>query len=569
MILRKKLASLLISAFLVSAAGAVTPGVKYDKIGIYDLKAIHGIDLAPEVISKKVEDGIVIEKVRFSSVNYPGKADNPGKPVRVFAILSYKEGAQKLPGLVIIERFKANPWKTTAQNNYFVISVAPPNGNQDPKLDQSVGGPKYMQPFSLDDQYVDNYNNSYIYHHTVALLRGLDYLETRPEVDLNKTVVTGYSWPGLMVTHLHALDDRPAGYVCIHGVGYHADENGNSGGSPALFSRKMYDMYGAGTYAPYGTKPIYVGVALDDYFSKLDEIQEFYNGLKSEKHFAYVPDRHHRTTSRVEYTDVPTWQQYWQGLATTKPTTIGEGTLKIDGGKAIYTAKIDGDAPLTYAEALVSYGKPGGWMGRTWHAFPLKKGANGEVTAEIPVYDPTMPMYVVGQIGTEADHAQGNGVQFFDASKLAGATPAAFPNLLFDPAAKSDLYLRTGTPTFSTVDGKSAVTLAVGGDDNGTIAFQNMQPTMWKGAKELHLWVHGDGKSSPMAAYFTYDNNYYVDKDIKSFTKIDLVPAGTAMWTGWKEVVIPMDKISNLDRVGTLFIEPGDRSLVLGQVSWK
>jgi len=541
-------------------SAAQTPGIKNDKIGIYDLAAIHAIPLKAETIAKTEEDGVIFEKVRFSSV------DN----VRVFAILSYKKGASKLPGILVVDRLKAFTKKTEAVNGYFAISICPPNGNQDANRDESLGGPRYRLPFSLDEQYRDNPSQSYIYQHTTALLRALDFMETRPEVNLSKTIVTGYSWPGLMVATLHALDDRPAAYVLWHGLGYYSDSNGQSGGDNALITKKQYDMYGAGAYAPYGTKPLYAGVALDDYFTKLDSVMEVYNGLKCEKAFAYAPNRHHSFTSREEFNNgIPTWQTYWQ-MGGEKPPTIGEGTVKADGGKVIYTASVDTKTPLAWSEVLVSYGKPGKWMSRTWHSFPLVKTGD-TYQAEIPVYDASVPFYVVGQIDTQRNLAVGNGIQLVDPSKLGVASNAAYPNVLFDPSLKSDIYLRTYAPNWQSdsSDGKGSVILTPREGDPTSFLFNNIEPLLWKGAKELHIWLKGDGKAGEFNAYLAYDANYFLDKDVKNYTAFPLVATGATMAAGWKEYVIPLDKATNFDRVGSLYLEPGDHKLQVGTISWK
>lgn len=548
---------------LLSSVLAETPGTKRDKIGIYDLNEIHSIPLNPEVVSKTEDGDLVYERVRFSSV------DN----IRVFALLSYRKGASKLPGLLIVDRFKAVPKKIEASNGYFTVSVAPPDGNLDPQKDDSVGGPKLRSPFSIDNQFLDDPHKSYIYQHTVALIRALDYLETRPEVDLTETVVTGFSWPGLMVATLHGLDDRPCAYVLFHGLGYYADKDGLSGGQPALFSAKANEMYGAATYAPLGTKPIFIGVALDDFFTKLDTIINVYNGLKCEKAFAYAPNRSHDITSRDEFNGQYPWQTYWQ-FGNKKPSSIGEGTVKVDGGKAIYSCTIDETQPLKWTEVMISYGPPGNWTARTWHTFPLVK--NGTTyQAEIPIYDPKQPFYAVAQLADssgEKGSTVGNGIQQFDPSALGISSPTAtYPSVLFDPSLKSDLYLATGTPTWApddSQDGKgSAIIKKSVKFDN--VMFQNIEPNAWKDAKELHLKLKGDGKPGPFTLYFTYDGNYFLDKDIKNYTAIEVVKEGQSMPNGWFDFAVDLSKLTNLDRVSLMFIESGTHTLQLGTVYWK
>lgn len=546
----------------VSAGPQVgTPGIKNEKIGLYDLAAIHAIPLNAETISKTEDDGVVFEKVRFSSID----------GIRVFAILSYAKGATKAPGIVSVNRFRAIPHRKEATQGYFVISVAPPDGNLDENKDDSLGGPRYQQPFSMDDQYVDNPKQSYIYQHTVALIRALDFVDTRPEVDMARTVVSGYSWPGLMVATLHGLDDRPAAYITWHGLGYYTDPSGKSGDANSLITRKQYEMYGAGMYAPLGKKPLYAAVALDDYFTKLDSVMEVYNHLTCEKAFSYAPNRHHHNTSRTEFTlDTPTWQSYWQGMFDTpKPPSIGEGKVTVQDGKLIYTATVDSKIPLAWSEVLVSYGAPGSWMSRTWHSIPLIKTGDA-YQAEIPVYDPEMPLYAIGQIDTDKDHATGNGPQLIDPKALGlTASNATYGNVLFDPSLKSDLYLRTGAPTWSddSSDGKGSAIIAL--NDGSTVVFQNIEPKLWKGASELHLWLKGDGKPGDFTAYMSYDGNYYLDKDVKNYTAFPLVATGETMANGWKEYTIPLQAVANLDRVGSLFLEPGEHTLQLGTIYLK
>ncbi|MGV3614958.1 MAG: hypothetical protein ACO1SV_06445 [Fimbriimonas sp.] len=554
-------------ALVKNAPAKKAPGKKQDeKIGIYDLKAIRAVPLNPEIIGKTKKGNIVFEEVKFTSV--------PG--VRTYMILSYKEGANKLPGIVVIDRFKAKPKEVEATNNYVAISVAPVSGNMDPKKKDTVGGPR-IDPtkFSMDDHYKENPNDSYIYHHTVALLRALDYLESRSEVDLSKTVVSGYSWPGLMAAHLHALDDRPAAYVIFHGLGYYSDPDGMSGGRRAPISRKQYEMYGAGAYAKYGKKPMWVGVAMDDYFTRLDSIMEVYENLQCEKKFVWVPNRHHHETQRKElsYPAPYPWQTHWQ-MGNPRPSEIAEGTVAIENGKVLYTATVEEKEALKTSEIYVSYGKPGNWLGRTWHSFPLRK-AGEKYQAEIPIYDAKVPFYVAGQISTPNGWYVGNGLQFIEPEKLGVSTAnATYPNVLFDPSRKSDLYLRTGKSTWVAEGpgGKGSVILVPDDPQNdlGMIQFQNIDPMFWKGGKEISVFLKGDGKPGPVTAYMAYDTNYYIDKSVPNYTQFQLVPTGQVFAAGWKEYVLPLSKVANLPRVGSLFFETaGSRPLQIGTISWR
>lgn len=531
-----------------------------DKIGIFDLKAIHAVPLDPEILAKTKVGDVNIEQVRFTSV--------PG--VRIYAILTYKDNAKGLAGYVKVERFGCVPLLEQGKNGFLGMSVEAPTGNTDPKRMESVGGPKLVPgTFSIADAYTDDPKDSYIYQYTVALLRAMDYLATRPEVNLSDTVVAGYSWAGTMVALLHAIDDREAGFILFHGLGQYVDENGKSGGDPAPISRKKYEMYCPTAYAQYGTKPFFLGTALDDYYTKLDAIMETYKALKCPKEFVYVPNRHHHETSRQEMLSHIPWLQYWQ-FGSEKPPTIGEGTVTNVGGKAIYSCQIDSKFPLAHAEVLVSYGKPGDWMGKTWHRLNLAKQADGSYQVEIPIYDPAVPFYAIGQINTEKAHDAGNGPLFITPSTL-GITAAnsTYPSVLFDPAEKDDLYIRTGDIEWSSDGPEGKGSAIVGAGEEGTITFQNVDAQFWQNRKFLDIWLKGDGQPGPVTVFLAFRSDYFLEAARGNYTKVTLVPASGKFTPGWAEYVVPLNKVQYLGNVSQIFIDPGKRRLQIGPIFLK
>jgi len=552
----------------VVAMSAAFAGAKQgpDKIGIFDLKAIRSVPLDPEVLAKTKNGDVNIEQVRFTSL--------PG--VRIYAILTYKDNAKGLAGYVKVERFGATPLLEQGRNGFLGMSVMAPTGNTDPKRMESVGGPKLVPgTFSIADAYTDDPKDSYIYQYTVALLRAMDYLATRPEVNLSITTVAGYSWAGTMVALLHALDDREAAYIVFHGLGPYVDENGNSGGepyvlghadtTPVYLSRKKYEMYCPTAYAQYGTKPFFLGTALDDYYTKLDAAMETYAKLKCPKEFVYIPNRHHSETSRQEMLSHIPWLQFWQ-FGGEKPSTIGEGTVANVGGKLIYSCDIESKFPLVHAEAMVAYGKPGDWMGKTWHRLNLTK-VGDKYQVEVPIYDPSVPFFVIGQINTAEKHDAGNGPQYIVPSALGiTAANATYPDLLFDPAQKDDLFIRTGDIEWSADGPEGKGSAIVGPGEEGTITFQNVDGALWGGKKVLDIWLKGDGKPGPITAYLAYKSQYYVEIGHGNYTEVELVPKGSTFTAGWHEYSIPLSKVKNLSQVSQLFLDPNKRRLQIGSI---
>jgi len=535
-----------------------------DSIGIFDLKAIRAVPLDPEVLSKTKEGDVVVEQVRYTSL--------PG--VRMVAALTYKEGAKAAPGYVFVELFPMKPLVAEAKAGFFGIVIAPPTGNKDPKKIESVGGPVYPVPFNFNAQFLDDKNNSYIYQYTVALIRGLDYLQTRSEASVPNTTVVGYQWASTMVGLMHAIDDRPAAYVTFHAPGYFVDAGGLSGGStlplaPAVtLSRKQYEMYCPAAYAQYGSKPFYDGTALDDTYTRLDAIIEMYNHLKSPKAFAFSPNRQHMPTSRNELSSYSAWLGSWV-FGAAKPATVGEGVVKTDGGKLIYTCAFDSKEPSTHAELLVSYGKAGNWLGRTWHRLPLTQ-QGGAYTCEIPVYNPHVPLFAAAQIETAKFGAIANGPQYLDpVAQGITKSNAEYPSSLFDPSEKDDLYIRSGAVEWSADGPSDKGSAIVTPGPEGTIMFQNVDGDLWQGKKVLDIWLKGDGQPGPIRAYLITRPSYDLTIDKTNSIAVDLVSGGSPFASGWNEYSIPLSKVPNLDQVTCLFFDSQKRKLQIGPIILK
>jgi hypothetical protein len=410
------------------------------------------------------------------------------------------------------------------------------------------------------------------------MIRLFDYLATRPEVNLSTSIVTSYSWASTMIGLMHALDDRPAGYVLFHGCGYYVDAQGLSAGSPVTFghakapatilSRKLYEMYCPAAYAGFGTKPLYMGTALDDSYTRLDAILEMASHLKSPKAFAYSPNREHMPTSRNEFNGYASWVSSWI-FGGAKPPVVGEGTVKVSQGRLGYKCTWDSTEVPTHAELLVSYGKPGNWQGRTWHRLPLLLKA-GVLSTDVPVYNPDVPAYVIAQVETAKFGAIANTPQVLDPKALGiASSDALYPVTLFDPSQKDDLYLRGSNVEWIAdgPNGNGSALLSPGPE--GMIHFQNIDGDLWSGKKTLSLWLKGDGNPGPIRAYLTYSPNYYLEVERKNYTVVDLVPSGATFTIGWNEYSIPLGKVSRLSEVSTLFLDSSHRKLQLGPILLK
>jgi hypothetical protein len=191
--------------------------------------------------------------------------------------------------------------------------------------------------------------------------------------------------------------------------------------------------------------------------------------------------------------------------------------------------------------------------------------------AEIPVYDPSVPVYVVGQIETKSFKASGNCPQLYIPSAGGVTAPTAtYPQMLFNFEDQSDLYFGRGEPEFigGAAEGQYCASVEPFGD--GTVHLLNIEPFLWKDAKELHFFLKGDGGKGPVNLYLGRHTRYSLDKDdLRSNSLIQIVKADETFPTGWQEYSIPLEKIRDLKKVDSLWFETPGRKLVIDGVQLK
>jgi len=543
-----------VTAASPSAPKAVPGVVQGEKIGIFDLAVMRATPLDPEILSSTEANGIVTEKIRYSAL--------PG--IRVFAYMSYPRGGHGLPTDVTIRNFGAESRVQDAQVGFVGFSACAPQANADTSKPLTVGGAASTETFP------DDYTKSWVYQHVAIQLRGIDYLATRPEVDMKRLQVNGFSWSGFTAALLHAIDNRPAVYITWNSTGYFADLQGKSGDKPSRVTRKQYEMYCPSNYAQYGTQPIFVGNAITDYFATLDGAIDMYHKLQCPKQFVWAPNRYHADTARHEYASGGAYTTMYQ-LGGSKVASVNDGAFEVKNGKLLYKYYVNSNVTLTRSEVMYSYGSPGHWIGRTWHRIPaVLTGTEGYV-AEIPVYDPEVPVYVVGQVETKEFMAAGNCPQVF-IPKGGGLLQAnaTYPHMLMDFEDQSDLYFGSGEPTFVSPGFEGQYAASVEPFADGTVHLLNIEPFLWGGATELHFFLKGDGRTGPVNLYLVRDSDYYLDKDrVKDNSFINIVGKDEVFTEGWHEYSIPLNKIRDLKRVDSLWFEVSGRKLVIDGIQIK
>jgi cephalosporin-C deacetylase-like acetyl esterase len=155
----------------------------------------RSLPLAPEEVAGPDATGYKSYKISYSSSN------NQRVPA-VFVVPSGKEG-QKLPCIILMHGLDQNKtalailWGNFTNAGYAIFSIdAQYHGDRKPKMPLELFGSAVYSTRELLIQTV------------IDLRRGIDYLQTRPEVDPKKIGYVGLSMGGILGSITAAVDNR-------------------------------------------------------------------------------------------------------------------------------------------------------------------------------------------------------------------------------------------------------------------------------------------------------------------------------------------------------------------------
>jgi dienelactone hydrolase len=169
-----------------------------------------------------------IESVRsllLQSVNYEGK------PTQVFAYYSNPDLIQgkapskkKFPGIVLIHGGGGTAFKQWvekwAADGYAAIAMDLSGNGADGK---KIAKPGADQADTNKFEKIDNSDlkDVWTYHAVSSILLAHSWLLNLPEVDANRTAVTGISWGGYLTCIVGSLDNRFKAAVPVYGCAYY------------------------------------------------------------------------------------------------------------------------------------------------------------------------------------------------------------------------------------------------------------------------------------------------------------------------------------------------------------
>lgn len=357
---------------------------------LFDMEAITGEPLDGKVLESSKEDGIVLEKIEFTSRLVDGK------PERVQGVFAYPEGGKNLPaifwsmgGMAPANKFFPSIY---AKKGYACLAITLPH-----KIRAS------RARFDADHPEKGNFTLL-----ARDQLRGITYLSQRPEVNADKMGVGGASYGGVFATLLAGIDPRLKAGWSFFGGGNHA-LGSNLPQFTKLQSLEEVEIWNRTVDGAFRHKtrsiPFLWAVAFNDnWFSFPAVIQTYKDAIDPDKRLVIMPRWRHGFPENVdqELADFPDTV-----LTKTRAPYNHPGALEFanESGRPVFRFQWTGENPVKSAELIVSYGEDTrwfGWLHRACFIFPAAIQGKS-ASAVLPIPSKNLPLIAWANITDDRD----------------------------------------------------------------------------------------------------------------------------------------------------------------------
>ena len=350
-----------------------------------DVRALASTPLNARLLKTSEKDGIVIEEVMYHS-EMDGETS-----VDIFAYFGYPKGAQKLPAFVWNQSSMAQASthfvELGARRGYAVLCIDYPFPGY-----RSSGGYPHRGLTVGDDP-----ARAPLAHAAIALLKGVTYLESRPEVDKDRIGMAGSSWGGFMTTLLVGLDSRLKAGSCFFGTG-----NLQLGcawfkgacADPATADRWRTTIDPAWRLTKTKT-PISWCTGTLDHFYWMPALMKTYEMAGGKKHLGLIANWDHGLPPIMDDEVLGWLDVHLQGhpaFPELTPITVSRQDEK---AVASWTFAASPERQPVAADLMLSTGDAGNWCCRNWITLPARiEGST--CTATLPTS--SLPYFISGSV---------------------------------------------------------------------------------------------------------------------------------------------------------------------------
>jgi dienelactone hydrolase len=361
---------LVIISLHVAAADTAVP---------WDMKALSS---APQTFPAPGFEAEGVKAIFYEGVAYQGK------PARVFAWygLPERKDGQKAPAMVLIHGGGGTAFaewvRLWVKRGYAAIAMdtcgCVPKGEYGKWERSESGGPAGWGGFdNIDDATADQWT----YHAVAAAILGHSLIRSMPEVDADRTGVTGISWGGYLTCIVAGVDARFKCAVPVYGCGFLGRNSAwvdkfNTMGPEK--SGKWLAIWDPSVYLPRAAMPVLWVTGTNDFAYPMDSLQSSYGlpaGPSTLCLRIRMPHGHGGAGENPEEIHAFADSFFTGGAPLAKITGHGR-----DGQKA--WATFASKTPIKEA-ALCFTKDTGKWQERKWDTIPAQID-NGKATATLP-----------------------------------------------------------------------------------------------------------------------------------------------------------------------------------------
>lgn len=227
-----------------------------------------------------------------------------GKPTRVFAcyatpgtLAGDPAKDQNLPGIVLVHGGggKAYPrWAELWASRGYAAIAMDLSGSGKPHQPRTDAGPRQKDDviFRTDARATDQWS----YHAVASVIRAHSLLRSFPEVDAERTAITGISWGGYLTCIVAGLDDRFKAAVPVYGCGFLSDNSHWLGRFQKMSEEsrnRWVRLWDPSQYVGSATMPMLFVNGGKDFAYPPDSHARTYALVRSHKNLCFLPDLDH------------------------------------------------------------------------------------------------------------------------------------------------------------------------------------------------------------------------------------------------------------------------------------
>ncbi|WP_176801419.1 alpha/beta hydrolase family protein [Kriegella aquimaris] len=288
----------------LSVACSVNKGKQVVKIDVDRLQQSDILwDL--ETLSKPpnfswVDSTSAVRSLVYESVSFEGK------PTEVFAyysnpdLLQGKDTGNSFPAVVLVHGGGGKAFKVWvekwAADGYAAIAMDLGGNDADGKP-LLLSGPDQSHESKFTVIEKGNLKNVWSYHAVARVILAHSFLLDRPEVDAQKTCLTGISWGGYLTCIVAGLDNRFKAAAPVYGCGFYNESD--AFGKPLSELTPFYEAqwmkyFDPSVYLPLAEPSLLFINGNKDYFYNIVPYYKTFNlPAKSEKNISLKPDMKH------------------------------------------------------------------------------------------------------------------------------------------------------------------------------------------------------------------------------------------------------------------------------------